>query len=116
MKQFLLIISIGSILMAFAGCSSTGTSLHDIRSNPEFYAGKRVRVQGLVTDSISVPIKKGVLYRIFENNKDSVWVYTERDGPERGEQVYVEGTISDNESIRSKIVGVYILEEKCLEK
>jgi|GEM_PF-5396965 len=112
MKKFFLKINSVLILIVVTGCLSTRTSLRDIRENPNLYAGKRVMVEGLVTDSISVPIKGGVIYRIFEENRDSIWVYSNGENPERGDRVEVVGIISDSDSFRSKIAGVYIVEEK----
>ncbi len=112
MKRFLIKTNIIIIITAFTGCLSTGTALRDIRANPNLYTGKRVKVEGLVTDSISVPVKGGVVYRIFEDNTDSIWVYANSEKPVRGDRVSVIGTVSDNKSFRSKITGVYILEER----
>lgn len=113
-KPAIVIVSV--LLIQLSACQTTRSSIEDIHNHPKRYSGKSVIVEGVVTDSIPAPLAEGYLFRIYEGNSDSIWIYTKGSKPERGRHVTVTGVVSDNDSLRNRLTGSYLIEESRTDK
>ena len=91
----------------------TETSIKELNEKPESYEGQTVQVRGLVTDKVPVFWRRGAIYRIFENEKESIWIFTKNlPAPERGSKLLISGTVKKGTPVANKVIGYIISEEK----
>ncbi len=96
-----IIISVLCIFQINCATMLGSASLKEINENPHSFKDRHVRIKGVVTDSLNLPLKEGGLYRIFEENKYSIWVYTIDELPKRGEELSTTGTLKYDQSFTS---------------
>jgi ABC-type Fe3+-hydroxamate transport system substrate-binding protein len=100
MKKFSIALSIGLLLMVFAGCSSApeGTvAIKDLQRTIEQQIGQKVVVVGTVDTSVAGMSITG-LFRLYKGN-DAVWASVPEFSPvpPQGVRVRVTGVIADKE-------------------
>ena len=103
------------LLLSFfaGGCvTASRTSLREVKSAPQEYSEKTIHIEGIVTDTMNNPFKRGGMYRIFEDKKDSLWIETKEDLPARGSVVRVSGKVVAERTVKNRLMGPILLEEE----
>lgn len=77
-----------------AGCA---TSINEVLADPAKYRNREVKISGAVTDSFSLA-SRGV-YRVVDNQQQSLWVVSDHGVPRSGARVTVRGTIREGFNI-----------------
>lgn len=105
-----------NILMAFllillmTSCAKNLT-IRDITTKPESYRNQAVNVEGIVVETIVIPLTGKGIYQL-KDDTGKIWVQPANDVPFRGETVNVMGEVKIGLSIFDKNFGVIIVEQK----
>jgi len=81
-------------LLWVAGCA---TSINNVLADPSRYRDREVKISGTVNDSFSLA-SRGV-YRVQNEDRQSLWVVSDRGVPRNGARVTVKGTIREGFNI-----------------
>jgi predicted small secreted protein len=111
MKRLALPMIIMVLAIGISSCYTTSPSIQDIQSNESRYLYRDVTVQGLVTDVQKFPFRKDGIYRIFDEDHHSIWIYREEGVlPKRGDTVTVTGQLRKKDDFRKRLLGAIIIE------
>lgn len=99
-------------LLILAGCNQHTTSIRDIVSNPEHYAGKDVAIAGEVTQRYELPLGllNAAAYRVSDGSSQ-IWVLSRAGAPMPGDKVGLKGVVREDGSIGKMVLGSYIEEQ-----
>lgn len=108
----------GAVILAalavaiLAGCNQHTTSIRDIVSNPDHYAGKDVTVAGEVTRRYELPLGllNAAAYQVSDGSSQ-IWVLSRAGAPVVGDKVGLKGTVREDGTIGKMALGSFI-EEK----
>ena len=101
------------VLLTFTSCFTTRASIKEVKSNEDTFKQKSVIVKGVVTDEQKLPFREDGLYRIFDDDGESLWIYSDKIPlPERGSRIQVKGKLRKKDDIRKKLIGPVLLEEE----
>jgi len=83
-----------TLLVGLAGCA---TSINKVLADPSRYRDHEVKIKGAVHDSFSLA-SRGV-YRVENEEKQSLWVVSDHGVPRTGAHVTVKGTVREGFNI-----------------
>lgn len=88
--------------------ASCATPIKNVVDKPQDFSDKTITVQGIVTDTISLPFRDEGIYRILQK-KSSLWILSKKI-PERGQFVTVTGKLKTGFKIARRTFGVILIE------
>ena len=104
-RRLIPLISLISILIVVVSCA---TPIRNVIDKPQDFSDKTITVQGVVTDTISLPLRDEGIYRIRQA-KFSLWIFSKKI-PEREEFVTVTGKVKTGFKISGKTFGIILIE------
>ncbi len=113
MKRIILTITLISVTLLLTSCFATRPAIKDIHDNESNFYGKSLIVSGTVTDVQKLPFREDGIFRIFDKENNSIWVYREEGTlPERGDKVSAAGKLRKEHDFRKKLLGPVLIEER----
>lgn len=104
-----MVISVG--LLALLSCGGSRTKIADIENNPSKYNEKKVKVEGVVTQTFAVPVLGQSIVRI-DDGTGTIWVRPYGRVPFDGDKIEVEGTLKVALTLGTKNFGFVVVEDE----
>jgi hypothetical protein len=109
MKQtFLLAILV--LFLCILSCAAS-VSIGEIKNSPQRFHDKKVTVAGTVDETVTLPIL-GVGVYLLNDGTGKIWVKPKTTIPEKGDRVYVSGTIKVGLAISGRSFGMILIEQE----
>ena len=109
MKQtFLLAILV--LFLCILSCAAS-VSIGEIKNSPQRFHDKKVTVAGTVDETLTLPIL-GVGVYLLNDGTGKIWVKPKNNMPEKGDRVYVTGTIKVGLAISGRSFGLILIEQE----
>jgi hypothetical protein len=93
-----------------AGCASS-VRISELKTQPDKYERKTVRITGTVTDSYGIPFVPFQLYKIEDGTGDITVVSRATRSPSKGARVQVKGTVNEVAVVGGRSIGLHIDED-----
>ncbi len=91
--RFAFAIIICVVLFSCSGkTSSPKITIKGIRENPQIFVSKEVKIMGMVTNSIDVPLVSYDFYKINDGTGE-MWVQTSTGAPNKDSQINLTGVV-----------------------
>jgi len=109
MKQTFL-LSITVLFLVVLSCAAS-VSIGEIKNSPQRFHDKKVTVAGTVDETLTLPIL-GVGVYLLNDGTGKIWVKPKNNMPEKGDRVYVTGTIKVGLAISGRSFGLILIEQE----
>lgn len=103
-------LSLLALLVLGCYCAAS-ISIGEIKDSPQRFHNKKVTLNGVVDETITLPILGVGVYQLNDGT-GKIWVKPETAIPEKGDRVRVSGTIKVGLTISGKSFGLILLESK----
>ncbi len=102
------------VLLAFTGACAhalRSPSIADLRYNPGRYQNHTVSVEGIVTNSFSIPLVPFKMYKVDDGTGEVTVLSQHGRTPTRGARVRVKGKVDDVAVFGGRAVGLHLKEQ-----
>lgn len=107
-RAFLAAITVA--LFVVLSCAAS-VSIGEIKDSPQRFHDKKVTIAGTVDETITLPIL-GVGVYLLNDGTGKIWVKPKTAIPEKGDRIYVSGTIKVGLTISGRSFGLILIEQE----
>ena len=100
------------VVLVVAGCAARQVRIAELKAQPTQYADKSVRISGMVTNSIGIPLVPFQLYNVDDGTGEIAVLSRSGRAPAMGTRVDVRGKLSEVAVLGGRSIGLHIEEEE----
>lgn len=109
-KRLLVGLSLAMGLVA-SGCAARAANIGDVKVNPGRYLDRSISIDGVVTESWSIPLVPYKLYKVDDGTGEITVVSNDERTPSKGARVRVRGKLQEVATLGGRSLGLHLRQD-----